>query len=778
MKKKILLVLLCVTSMLCLCFGLSACVGPEKESYNGFTFTIYGDYCSVEMGDSKDKDIVIPSTYKDLPVKCIEAYGFRNCAFLTSVSIPDSITAIEHAAFEGCSSLTSIIIPDSVTAIGFSAFQYCTSLTRVTLGDNVCGIGDEAFSGCEELTEIRFPDSLTKIGINAFRNCSALSSVNFGDGMVLIEDGAFQNCNMLDTITLYEGVITIGDDAFSGCSALKSVTLPDSLKTIGENAFEECPIENATIPALAAGFIVSINLETNDCLKTVVITSGILTYNFRNCAALTSIGASENNASYKSVNGNLYSKDGKKLVRYAPGKKETSFAVPDGVTKITGYAFANCDSLENITIPDSVENIEFFAFTKCYKLKHNVFDRANYLGNNDNPYLALIRASDDTTTCIINDTTKVIADSAFYKCEEMTSVAIPDSVKHIGKSAFNGCRSLTGVSIPDSVTSIGSGVFADCSSLASVTLPDSVSYISESAFSDCISLESISLPDNVTSIGENAFSYCSSLKSIKMPDGVKRIGVRAFKDCGLLTSVILSDTVTDIGESAFQNCVSLNSIMIPYSVTYIGNYVFNGCSALVNIEVSENNEKYKSIDGNLYKKDGKFLIQYAIGKKAEVFAVPESVTNINGGAFSGCSYLKGVTVPDSVTSIGYAAFYNCNSIESITIPFIGASQGGTYNRSFEYIFGNVPPSLKTVVISGGEIIEKNVFRDCSFLTSITIPESVNSIEHSAFQNCSSLKDINFEGTKKQWNLIAKGTDWNLNTGNYSVHCTDGDIEKS
>ena len=203
----------------------------------------------------------------------------------------------------------------------------------------------------------------------------------------------------------------------------------------------------------------------------------------------------------------------------------------------------------------------------------------------------------------------------------------------------------------------------------------------------------------VTTINDYVFNYCSSLTSITIPD-----------------------SVTTIGEAAFYGCSSLTSMTIPDSVTTIGDRAFARCSNLTSITVDTNNQYYKSIDGNLYTKDGKTLVQYAIGKTDSSFTIPDSVASIGDSAFSNCSSLTSITTPDNVTSIGYQAFSGCSS-----------------------------------------------------LTSITIPDSVTSIGYQAFSGCSSLTSITFTGTIEQWNAITKINYWDSDTGSYTVYCTDGEI---
>ncbi|MBQ8739551.1 MAG: leucine-rich repeat domain-containing protein, partial [Clostridia bacterium] len=444
--------------------------------------------------------------------------------------------------------------------------------------------------------------------------------------------------------------------------------------------------------------------------------------------------------------------------------------IPNGVTEIGENAFYNCEFITSVTIPKGVTKIGARAFCNCKSL---------------------------VSATIPNGVTS-IGESAFSQCSSLTSITIPNGVISIGKHAFSHCSSLTRATIPDRVTSIGEWAFYYCSSLISVTIPNSVTSIGRGAFCDCSSLTSIevdpqnssyrsidgnlyskdgktliqyaigksekifAIPNSVTSIGEYAFSHCSSLTSVTIPNGVTSIGWGAFSGCYSLTSIIIPDSVTSIGECAFSDCRYLKNITIPDSVISIGEVAFFGCSSLTSIEVDPQNSSYKSTDGNLYSKDGKTLIQYAIGKSEKIFAIPNSVTSIGGSAFSYCFSLTSVTIPNSVTEIGNHAFRSCTSLTSVTIPNSVASieswafygcKSLTINCEAEkkpigwnenWNSDNRPVNWgynPTKIASDFEIVNGVLIKYKGTAPNVIIPNSVTSIESWAFSHCSSLTSV-------------------------------------
>ena len=290
----------------------------------------------------------------------------------------------------------------------------------------------------------------------------------------------------------------------------------------------------------------------------------------------------------------------------------------------------------------------------------------------------------------------------FNFCRALKNVVIPNTVTSIGYRAFAMCTSLTSIFIPASVTSIDDSAFWECNSLTGVyidnitnwcdiafdasnsnplyhaknlylnnelvtelVIPDSVKEIKKFAFINCTSIETLDIGKSVTSIGQMAFYKCASLINVGMSGSVKSIEKWAFNNCRSMISVVIPDTVTTIGQEAFVFCSSLTSVSIPASVTSIGWGVFAGCSSLRNITVAKRNSVYQSIDGSLYTKDGKTLIQYALGKADELFTVPALVTNIGDVAFAYCDLLVGIVIPNSVKNIGVYVFGNCDLLTSI-----------------------------------------------------------------------------------------------------------------
>ena len=203
-------------------------------------------------------------------------------------------------------------------------------------------------------------------------------------------------------------VSTIESNAFSYNTSLRSITIPASITSIGDRSFS---VSN-----------------------------------------ITEINVAPDNPSYTSLDGVLFDKEQRTLIKF-PGGKHGHYTIPDSVTTLANEAFS-WSGLRSVTIPTSVTSIGFYAF--AYTI--------------------------------------------------LSSVIIPNSIIAIPGGAFQGCTSLTSVTIPDNVTSIGWSAFDGCTSLSNIIIPNSITTIEERAFYGTILIE-ITIPVSVNSIGEAAFAY-------------------------------------------------------------------------------------------------------------------------------------------------------------------------------------------------------------------------------------------------------------------------------
>lgn len=262
------------------------------------------------------------------------------------------------------------------------------------------------------------------------------------------------------------------------------------------------------------------------------------------------------------------------------------------------------------------------------------------------------------------------------------------------------------------------------------------------------------------SIGDCAFANCRQLSKVDLPESIRLIGRFAFYNCTNLKELNSPKLVVGIETKAFCGCSSLRSIYISANTILVEDQVFEGCRNLEKIIVDSDNTKYYSQDGILYNKQKTKILHVPQDIRGRIM-IPNGITVINSigvGVFFCCTNLESIMIPESVISIENFAFLNCVSLESIVVD--------TKNKEYSSLDGILYNKNKTelIVVPQAKII-------------VSIPDSVTSISGWAFDGCANLKDILYKGTKLQWKAIDKVDDWDKDTPDYTVHCTDGDLKK-
>ena len=709
------------------------------------------------------KKITIPSN-----VKTIGDWAFEGCSSLEFIELPYGLTKLNYALFDGCSNLKTVIIPDTVTTVDHWVFNNCTSLTEVAMSENITVIGSGMFSGCTALEKITIPASVTNIPQEMFVACTSLKEVTIQNKLTSIGEYAFHSCKALTDIWYVgnEGdrnKISVAEynDKLLSATWHYNICSTHSYTNNTDNSCNVCGVirnisgtsgqctwylMGTTLIISGNGNMLSYSATSapwGKAITEVIILDGVTSignYAFYGCSNLnkvtipdsvTSIGAvafygCSSLTEIKIPNGVTSIKSG----TFEGCTSLKNITIPDSVTQIGNNAFSNCSSLTEITIPESVTAIGGFTFYKCRSLsKVNVLGRLASIGDSAFYYC------DALTEISIPSGVAYISRYAFYSCSALTEINLTADATYIGDSAFRSCGSLKKINVPDSVEYIGIDTFYGCTSLTEINIPKKITAISDGAFRSCHSLTKIDIKENVTSIGNSAFNTCKSLTEINLSSNITAIGEYAFYGCEAVTKIDLPSTVTAIGTSAFYGCRSLTEFTIPSGVTVIADYTFFNCPNLKKINI------------------------------------PNGVTSFGNFAFYQCTSLTEVNIPNAVTSIGERAFDSCSALKDVWYTgtledkgkiTIGAYNTGLNNATWHYSYKN---DTLTFLVSNGEAIltgcsadangnitipntiadatvttiSDNAFKDCSNVTRINIPSSVNFIGDNVFVGCSSLE---------------------------------------
>ena len=212
---------------------------------------------------------------------------------------------------------------------------------------------------------------------------------------------------------------------------------------------------------------------------------------------------------------------------------------------------------------------------------------------------------------------------------------------------------------------------------------------------------------------------------------------------GQIRCVQISEGVTSLGDHAFLDCTALTQISIPASVGTLYYQTFMGCPDLV-FDVSEENEQFSAVDGNLCSKDGKTLLRWS-DSSIESVEIPDGVTGIGYQAFAQCKNLKQVTLPASLVELQVLAFENC-PIETWIVdaenPIYSTEGNALLSKDGKTVLRcqTVPSGVYTLPESV-TAIGANAFQGCVGLTEIHIPQQVTSVGSAAFGQCRELTEV-------------------------------------
>jgi hypothetical protein len=329
---------------------------------------------------------------------------------------------------------------------------------------------------------------------------------------------------------------------------------------------------------------------------------------------------------------------------------------------------------------------------------------------------------------------------AFVDCTGIKSFVLSPNLKQVGTGAFGGCTSLTSVTLPESLTDIPYGAFNDTPWYNNLEWVDDIKYINKVAMESKYGTTTLNFREGTLAIADGF--YHSGLLQVNLPSSVSYIGRSAFT--GLqCTTVKLPSSLKKIGAGAFASVFAeskLTSVELPESLEEIGENAFSTCEKLSSLKISSS---VKKIGANAFEKcaletltvpaNVEEIGNYAFAYNKSLLRVDYQAPVLSKWIFSDCTALERVTLEGSIKEIPEYAFANNTSLIKLVFP-------ETLETLENSAFQNCT-SLKNIELPEGTTTIRSSFRNCSGLLTVTIPSSVTFIGNYAFTNCSKLTDV-------------------------------------
>ena len=680
----------------------------------------------------------------------------------------DSVTL---PPFSGQGSLKTLVIGDNVTTLEDYSFSGAP-LQSLVIGNNVQTIGMYALSSANKGQTITIPSNVTKVGECCLSPKISKLVIEKGDNDLELYGGTYSTylsffVDSWDSIvdSVYLGRKFTYNSPYSPLNRFVTAYLDVELTAIPETVEYDDEGNVVSVLSYKSAPFQATNLyfENDGAIGRYYFNeSGIEhIYNLNPSKAGDHAFA---NCGVKTITFNVNGSASIAPNMFEGCRGLTSLTIPEGVQEIGHSSFENCIRLECVKIPNSVTTIGNGAFFNCKlsdfyvgsipaqilettfgfwgdeedeeyqtevehtlhvpygcKSAYEIAEYWDYFDNivEDGGNLDVLASGScgDMTYTIFSDMTMVISGKGTLKdfstdfytdyFESIKKVIIEDGVTSIGDYAFAYCSGLTSITMPNSVTAIGDHAFAGCEGLTSITIPNRLTTISAYAFAYCSGLTSITIPNSVTAINDHAFAYCDGLTSITIPNSVTTIGAYAFADCSGLSSVSKGDNISLIGFRAFYNTLWLDNQ--PDGLVYVGKvaYYFKG-------EMPKGEE--------IILRDGTLGISFGIfcdSGSPTIITIPSSLISIEPSL---CYYIdyhyEGENIFGNVDYIKvdennllYDSRDNCNAIiEKSSNTLIAGSK----NTIIPLGVTNIGPFT------------------LGYMTSVTIPSSVNLIDGDAF----------------------------------------------
>ena len=334
----------------------------------------------------------------------------------------------------------------------------------------------------------------------------------------------------------------------------------------------------------------------------------------------------------------------------------------------------------------------------------------------------------------------------FSSKKTVKKVTIPEGVRLIEYNAFYGCTDLTTVVLPSSLEEMTEYTFYQCTNLKTVSLDTAnskLTKIGKYSFAYCEKLTGFDIPSSVKELEEFVFAYCSSLKKIIIPDTVEKIDISAFRECTNVTEIKIPGTVKEASEFALVGCDKVITAELPISMVTLANLqrsddletlviVDDGSTELPDKDALNEKKKLKKV----VFPDSLTSIPRAFCRSVsalEEVKLPANLKIISNASFSECTNLKTIDLPDTVTEIGAFAFADCTSLKDFTIP------DGIKSIGEEAFYNSGITSL--VVPESVETIDKLAFSHMANLTNATFPAGCGI----TFSGCKNLKTAKITG---------------------------------